>query len=48
MVGEEGIIEELEKSGFEYLGGPKDGEVKIVLSKGYFLPHDENVFISNF
>ncbi|KAL0340831.1 UNVERIFIED_CONTAM: Phosphoglycolate phosphatase 1A, chloroplastic [Sesamum radiatum] len=43
VVGEEGILKELELAGIQYLGGPEDGEKKIELKPGFMMEHDENV-----
>lgn len=43
VVGEDGILKELELAGFQYLGGPEDGGKKIELKPGYLMEHDENV-----
>ncbi|XP_073293385.1 phosphoglycolate phosphatase 1A, chloroplastic-like isoform X1 [Primulina huaijiensis] len=43
VVGEDGILKELELAGFQYIGGPGDGEKKIELKPGFFMEHDENV-----
>lgn len=43
VIGEEGILKELELAGFQYLGGPEDGQKKIELKPGYLMEHDENV-----
>ncbi|KAL8517889.1 hypothetical protein ACS0TY_009269 [Phlomoides rotata] len=43
VVGEDGILKELELAGIQYLGGPEDGEKKIELKPGYMMEHDENV-----
>ncbi|KAL6577965.1 Phosphoglycolate phosphatase 1A, chloroplastic [Orobanche minor] len=43
VVGEEGIQKELELAGFQYLGGPEDGDKKIELTPGFVMEHDENV-----
>ncbi|CAI9767429.1 unnamed protein product [Fraxinus pennsylvanica] len=43
VVGEDGILKELELAGIQYLGGPVDGEKKIELKPGYMMEHDENV-----
>ncbi|KAL9249633.1 Phosphoglycolate phosphatase 1B, chloroplastic-like protein [Drosera capensis] len=43
VIGEEGILKELELAGFQFLGGPEDGEKKIELKPGYMMHHDENV-----
>ncbi|KAL8517890.1 hypothetical protein ACS0TY_009269 [Phlomoides rotata] len=45
VVGEDGILKELELAGIQYLGGPEDGEKKIELKPGYMMEHDENVHI---
>nr|GEW26128.1 phosphoglycolate phosphatase 1B, chloroplastic-like [Tanacetum cinerariifolium] len=43
VIGEEGILIELELAGFSYLGGPEDGGKKIELKPGFYMEHDENV-----
>ncbi|KAM1387736.1 hypothetical protein ACFX2I_033699 [Malus domestica] len=43
VIGEEGILKELELAGYEYLGGPEDGGKKIELKPGYLMEHDESV-----
>lgn len=43
VVGEDGILKELELAGIQYLGGPEDGNKKIELKPGYLMEHDENV-----
>ncbi|KAK3020500.1 hypothetical protein RJ639_045442 [Escallonia herrerae] len=43
VIGEDGILKELELAGFHYLGGPEDGGKKIELKPGFLMEHDENV-----
>ncbi|GLJ21963.1 hypothetical protein SUGI_0411340 [Cryptomeria japonica] len=43
VIGEEGILKELELAGFNYLGGPEDGNKRIELKPGFLMEHDENV-----
>ncbi|KAK8593669.1 hypothetical protein V6N13_042777 [Hibiscus sabdariffa] len=48
VIGEDGILKELELAGFQYLGGPKfgqqeDGEKKIELKPGFLMEHDKDV-----
>ncbi|CAN0899598.1 Phosphoglycolate phosphatase 1B, chloroplastic [Linum grandiflorum] len=43
VIGEEGILKELELAGIQYLGGPGDGDKKIELKPGYLLEHDKDV-----
>ncbi|CAI0376572.1 unnamed protein product [Linum tenue] len=43
VIGEEGILKELDIAGIQYLGGPEDGDKKIELKPGYFLEHDKDV-----
>ncbi|ONI05264.1 hypothetical protein PRUPE_6G364700 [Prunus persica] len=43
VIGEEGILKELELAGYQYLGGPEDGGKKIDLKPGFLMEHDENV-----
>ncbi len=47
VVGEVGIIEELELKGIQHLGGPEDVDKKIELKPGFALPHDESVRCSS-
>ena len=47
VVGEVGIIEELELKGIQHLGGPEDADKKIELKAGFALPHDESVGCSD-
>ncbi|XP_020409658.1 uncharacterized protein LOC18793742 isoform X9 [Prunus persica] len=42
VIGEEGILKELELAGYQYLGGPEDGGKKIDLKPGFLMEHDEN------
>ncbi|KAK2988140.1 hypothetical protein RJ640_017472 [Escallonia rubra] len=42
VIGEDGILKELELAGFQYLGGPEDGGKKIELKPGFLMEHDEN------
>ncbi|KAK4605678.1 hypothetical protein RGQ29_000116 [Quercus rubra] len=43
VIGEDGILKELELAGFQYLGGPDDGGKKIVLKPGFLMEHDKDV-----
>lgn len=43
VIGEDGILKELELAGFQYLGGPADGDKKIELKPGYYMEHDKDV-----
>lgn len=43
IVGEIGIVEELELKGIQHIGGPEDADKKIELKPGFALPHDESV-----
>ena len=43
IVGEVGIVEELELKGIQHIGGPEDADKKIELKPGFALPHDESV-----
>ncbi|KAG7022191.1 Phosphoglycolate phosphatase 1B, chloroplastic [Cucurbita argyrosperma subsp. argyrosperma] len=43
VIGEEGILKELELAGYQYLGGPDDGGKKIELKPGFLMEHDEDV-----
>ncbi|QCE12453.1 phosphoglycolate phosphatase 1B, chloroplastic-like [Vigna unguiculata] len=43
VIGEEGILKELELAGYQYLGGPEDGGKKIELKPGFLMEHDEDV-----
>ncbi|MCD7460201.1 Phosphoglycolate phosphatase 1A, chloroplastic [Datura stramonium] len=43
VVGEDGILKELELAGIQYLGGPEDGDKKIELKPGYMMEQDKNV-----
>ncbi|KAG2696950.1 hypothetical protein I3843_07G083600 [Carya illinoinensis] len=43
VIGEDGILKELELAGFEYLGGPDDGGKKIELKPGFLMEHDKDV-----
>ncbi|CAN1301187.1 Phosphoglycolate phosphatase 1B, chloroplastic [Linum perenne] len=43
VIGEEGILKELDLAGIQYLGGPGDGDKKIELKPGYLLEHDKDV-----
>jgi len=43
VVGEIGILEELDLKGIKYLGGPADADKKVELSPGIFIEHDHDV-----
>ncbi|TVU48903.1 hypothetical protein EJB05_00187 [Eragrostis curvula] len=43
VIGEEGIINELELAGFQCLGGPSDADKKIELTPGFYMEHDKDV-----
>ncbi|KAJ8562629.1 hypothetical protein K7X08_031081 [Anisodus acutangulus] len=43
VIGEEGILEELEQAGFTALGGPADGKKKIELKSICLFEHDKSV-----
>ncbi|KAG4922543.1 hypothetical protein JHK82_051516 [Glycine max] len=43
VIGEDGILKELELAGYQYLGGPEDGGKKIELKPGFLMEHDEDV-----
>ncbi|KAJ8551661.1 hypothetical protein K7X08_021676 [Anisodus acutangulus] len=43
VVGEEGILKELDLAGIQHLGGPEDGDKKIELKPGYMMEQDKNV-----
>ncbi|KAL7088453.1 hypothetical protein ACP275_13G128100 [Erythranthe tilingii] len=43
VIGEEGILEELELAGFTGLGGPEDGKKTVQLKANYLFEHDKNV-----
>ncbi|KAF7847280.1 hypothetical protein BT93_L3126 [Corymbia citriodora subsp. variegata] len=43
VIGEDGILKELELAGIQYLGGPEDGGKKIELKPGFYMEHDEDV-----
>ncbi|KAB1203441.1 Phosphoglycolate phosphatase 1B, chloroplastic [Morella rubra] len=43
VIGEDGILKELELAGFQFLGGPEDGGKKIELKPGFLMEHDKDV-----
>ncbi|XP_042068164.1 phosphoglycolate phosphatase 2-like [Salvia splendens] len=43
VIGEEGILEELELAGFTPLGGPEDGKKTAHMKRNSFFEHDKNV-----
>ncbi|MCH95949.1 phosphoglycolate phosphatase 1B chloroplastic-like, partial [Trifolium medium] len=46
VIGEDGILKELELAGYQYIGGPEDGGKKIELKPGFLMEHDEDVCTS--
>ncbi|KAI5353195.1 hypothetical protein L3X38_006088 [Prunus dulcis] len=48
VIGEEGILKELELAGYQYLRGPEDGGKRIDLKPGFLMEHDENVYFCLF
>ncbi|XP_068664936.1 phosphoglycolate phosphatase 1A, chloroplastic-like [Aristolochia californica] len=42
VIGEDGVLKELELAGFQYLGGPEYGDKKIELKPGFMMEHDKN------
>ena len=46
VVGEVGIMEELELKGIQALGGPEDAGKTVELKAGYAMPHDKDVSLS--
>ncbi len=45
VVGETGILEELDLKGISYIGGPADADKKIELKPGFYLEHDKDVCV---
>uniref|UniRef100_I1L678 Phosphoglycolate phosphatase n=1 Tax=Glycine max TaxID=3847 RepID=I1L678_SOYBN len=45
VIGEDGILKELELAGYQYLGGPEDGGKKIELKPGFLMEHDEDLLL---
>ncbi|KAL9234854.1 hypothetical protein vseg_009675 [Gypsophila vaccaria] len=43
VIGEDGILKELELAGFQYVGGPEDGDKKIELKPGFLMEQDHSV-----
>ncbi|XP_043688209.1 phosphoglycolate phosphatase 2-like [Telopea speciosissima] len=43
VIGEEGLLEELELAGFTVLGGPEDGNKRVVLESNFLFEHDKSV-----
>uniref|UniRef100_A0A2P2K8A2 phosphoglycolate phosphatase n=1 Tax=Rhizophora mucronata TaxID=61149 RepID=A0A2P2K8A2_RHIMU len=43
VIGEDGILKELELAGFQFLGGPEDGGKMIELKPGFLMDHDPDV-----
>ncbi|KAL0773290.1 hypothetical protein Bca101_038441 [Brassica carinata] len=43
VIGEEGILKELDLAGFQYLGGPDDGKKQIELKPGFLMEHDNDL-----
>lgn len=43
VIGEDGILKELELAGFQYIGGPEDGGKRIELTPGFLMEHDKDV-----
>ncbi|GBF92576.1 phosphoglycolate phosphatase [Raphidocelis subcapitata] len=43
VIGETGILEELDLKGIKYLGGPGDGQKVVNLKPGEYMEHDEDV-----
>ncbi|KAL2941472.1 Phosphoglycolate phosphatase 1B chloroplastic [Bienertia sinuspersici] len=43
VIGEDGILKELELAGYQHIGGPEDGDKKIELKPGFLMEHDESV-----
>ncbi|XP_057471434.1 phosphoglycolate phosphatase 1A, chloroplastic-like isoform X2 [Actinidia eriantha] len=46
VIGEDGILKELELAGFQYLGGAEDGSKKIELKPGFLMEHDHDIWHS--
>jgi len=45
VIGETGILEELDLKGIEHLGGPEDAEKVVTLKKGEYMEHDPDVSV---
>jgi phosphoglycolate phosphatase len=43
VIGEQGILEELDLKGIAHMGGPEDADKKVKLAKGEFMEHDHDV-----
>lgn len=43
VIGETGILEELDLKGIEHMGGPEDADKVVTLKKGEFMEHDPDV-----
>lgn len=43
VIGETGILEELDLKGIEHLGGPEDAAKEVALKKGEYMEHDSDV-----
>jgi hypothetical protein len=43
VIGETGILEELDLKGIQHLGGPDDADKVVTLKKGEFMEHDPEV-----
>lgn len=43
VIGETGILEELDLKGIQHLGGPEDAEKVVTLKKGEYMEHDPEV-----
>ncbi|XP_031118703.1 phosphoglycolate phosphatase 2-like isoform X2 [Ipomoea triloba] len=48
VIGEEGILEELELAGFTGLGGPADGKKTLELKSGFIFEHDKSVGLDQY
>lgn len=46
VIGETGILEELDLKGIEHLGGPEDAEKVVTLKKGEYMEHDPDVSVT--
>lgn len=43
VIGEDGILQELDLLGIPHLGGPSDADKKVKLGPGEFMHHDKDV-----